>query len=1263
MYRIQREKRKLLREQLGRKYSHLSSTASATSARASAGHTGDHSSPQDQIDPNEKAGCNIIADGGADIPKIRSPLEHFHILRARRIKEEEKADAEADTEMEMEMEVAMDSQKISTSTRTTTNTNTNTNTNTMLKVGKKRKIKQEIMHQILSQEDETNIQNYMILTQQNNTGADVSSDYRYTSTCNNQGYDNDNDNDNNIDINSAVTSQTPKRQKRISFEERIQQLAQFQQQHGHINLKKLDDDSLYHFLNNVRSGRRNPGIGIKMTKERIQALDAFGFDWLGSDRDRRQDDDGQGQDQDRDNVMHLSKESRNEMQEQIATAAPDLIPSSEKSLSIQPNSHSQLSTATSTSTSTSSPTSQTRKMVPFEMRIAQLHEYKQTHGHLRVNRHEDENLYRFIINIRSSFKNGGNIGIRITPERIQALKLVGLDLDIGTGWGGNNITFFKFAERLEQLKAFKLQHGHLSIKVADDKSLYNFGNSIRHARRHPGRTNLALTEEKIRALDEIGFLWEKERLDLDTKGTGTGGGGNNIFTFEERLEQLKAFKLQHGHLSIKVTDDESLYNFCKNFRYAGRHPGRSNVALTEEKIRALNEIGFLWKKERNNSSGENNAHFARFMTHVEQLKEFKEQHGHLVVKSTDDQKLFQFCHNVRYAYRNPGKGMILPSERIQALNDIGFVWDNGQRRRTTVEKSGDGTKSFVSMTDKPNTNAFQKRVDDLKAFKERYGHLLVKRSDDKSLYIFCNNIKRIRRSSSRSSLTKERIRMLDELGFDWGASSTTNSNSDSTGTSPIKKEKGGRITFEERVKQLKTFKDENGHLLIRLSDGDNSLQNFIRNIRYARRNADKGGGMVITEARIKALDELGFSWDADNHPNTNQASSASASSCATIPKKFVKKSFNERIEELKIFKGKHGHLQVWANYDTSLFHFCVTMRCARRKPEGSQGFKLTDERIRALDDIGFEWTTHTRSTGTSVKTTFGERIVQLKAFKETNGHLSVRTSDDRNLYQYCNSVRYARRNPGMGLKLTEDKIKALDDIGFPWGCNGGSLDAKEKQSSDLISSELPSASPSPLKKVRGDHNILDSVKFAKASTSAIKLNNAITCAGNDVKSLGNIALLQRSTNNIHDAAVSRPKQIGDEGSKDQAQPLMYGSHNKSMRSKPPPSLNNPDASSPSVIVIKPATILQGDIHDAVVFRPKQSGDEGSKGRAQPLMHGSHNKTLCSSLPPSSKSYDASSHSVTVTKPATIIKGATNNIQDAIISRPNQGRDEGSKDRA
>ena len=80
------------------------------------------------------------------------------------------------------------------------------------------------------------------------------------------------------------------------------------------------------------------------------------------------------------------------------------------------------------------------------------------------------------------------------------------------------------------------------------------------------------------------------------------------------------------------------------------------------------------------------------------------------------------------------------------------------------------------------------------------------------------------------------------------------------------------------------------------------------------------------------------------------------------------------------------------------------------------------------------------------------------------------------------------------------------------------------------------------------------MKFAKASTSAIKLNNAITCAGNDVKSLGNIALMQRSMNHIHDAVVSRPKQIGDEGSKDFSQPPMYGSHNKTLCSKPPPSL-------------------------------------------------------------------------------------------------------------
>ena len=54
-------------------------------------------------------------------------------------------------------------------------------------------------------------------------------------------------------------------------------------------------------------------------------------------------------------------------------------------------------------------------------------------------------------------------------------------------------------------------------------------------------------------------------------------------------------------------------------------------------------------------------------------------------------------------------------------------------------------------------------------------------------------------------------------------------------------------------------------------------------MRSARRGTGK---MIITEDRINALDELGFEWEANN------------------------KLFDIRVEELKAFKEKHGHVRV-----------------------------------------------------------------------------------------------------------------------------------------------------------------------------------------------------------------------------------------------------------------------------------------------------------------------------------------------------------------
>ena len=76
---------------------------------------------------------------------------------------------------------------------------------------------------------------------------------------------------------------------------------------------------------------------------------------------------------------------------------------------------------------------------------------------------------------------------------------------------------------------------------------------------------------------------------------------------------------------------------------------------------------------------------------------------------------------------------------------------------------------------------------------------------------------------------------------------------------------------------------------------------------------------------MKALDELGFDWG----------------------RKTKAKSFEERIEDLKAFHAKHGHVRVTVEHSQSLASFCTHMRSARRGTRN--GYCITEDRMKALD--------------------------------------------------------------------------------------------------------------------------------------------------------------------------------------------------------------------------------------------------------------------------------------------------------------------------
>jgi hypothetical protein len=64
------------------------------------------------------------------------------------------------------------------------------------------------------------------------------------------------------------------------------------------------------------------------------------------------------------------------------------------------------------------------------------------------------------------------------------------------------------------------------------------------------------------------------------------------------------------------------------------------------------------------------------------------------------------------------------------------------------------------------------------------------------------------------------------------------------------------------------------------------------------------------------------------------------------------KDFFNRVEELKAYKEKHGHLNVRPKENQSLYDFCSNMR---RAWKGKGTHRLDETRIAALDAIGFKW--------------------------------------------------------------------------------------------------------------------------------------------------------------------------------------------------------------------------------------------------------------------------------------------------------------------
>jgi hypothetical protein len=165
----------------------------------------------------------------------------------------------------------------------------------------------------------------------------------------------------------------------------------------------------------------------------------------------------------------------------------------------------------------------------------------------------------------------------------------------------------------------------------------------------------------------------------------------------------------------------------------------------------------------------------------------------------------------------------------------------------------------------------------------------------------------------QSSITAERVAMLDELDFAWNAQ---------------------EAAWDRHMKDLEAFREQNGHCHVPLNHPKYAkLGLWVKEQRRHYTIMKQGKQSHMTQERTEELDSIDFCWD------THEA------------------TWLERIRELSEFRERHGSCVVPTSYteNPKLGTWVHHQRRQYKKFKEGKPCHITEERIRALEKLGFVW--------------------------------------------------------------------------------------------------------------------------------------------------------------------------------------------------------------------------------------------------------------------------------------------------------------------
>ena len=281
----------------------------------------------------------------------------------------------------------------------------------------------------------------------------------------------------------------------------------------------------------------------------------------------------------------------------------------------------------------------------------------------------------------------------------------------------------------------------------------------------------------------------------------------------------------------------------------------------------------------------------------------------------------------------------LPKEKIRRLDDLGFVWD-------------------------PVEQQWEDNFKVLVAYKAEFGDCLVP---------FASTHQRLKlgawvghQRKIKETLPAEKIRRLDDLGFEWD---------------PLEKQ------WEDNFTALVAYKAAFGDCLVpaRVTHQGLKLGIWVATLRTKKE--------TLPEEKIRRLDDVGFVWDP------------------------LEKRWEDNFKALVAYKAEFGDCLVPDKFTYQDLKLGIWVVNQRTKKE-----RLSAEKIRRLDDVGFVWD--------PLEKRWEDNFKALVAYKAEFGDCLVPggvTYQGSKLGNWVSNLRAKNIK-----RLSPEKIRRLDDLGFEW---------------------------------------------------------------------------------------------------------------------------------------------------------------------------------------------------------------------------------------